>query len=348
MEIRALSARTESGRTALQPAQMFVIGILALLPSAGLFGPAAKAVPLLPPGTEKTIVAPPDTKVAPPDTKVASPDTKVAPPDTKVAPPDTKVAPLDTKVAPLDTKVAPLDTKVAPLDTKAGPPGHRAKAASLDRADITTYKSAFDSARKRNWSAAHRHAARGRHPLPRKILRWLEMTISGGGYGFSDIVDFVNQNPDWPLPNTLRNRAEEAITEVTPSQTVLARFANRPPRTTDGKIAYGQALIAAGRVDEGYKHLRDAWIYGRFSRRDEVLFMRQYRKRFTEADHWKRLDTLLWNGHRREARRMLRRVSSGHRALATARIQLRRRRGGVDGAVSRVPASLRRDPGFFV
>ena len=173
------------------------------------------------------------------------------------------------------------------------------------------------------------------------------MTQSGNGYSFSKIVDFANRNPDWPLPNTLRNRAEEGITETTPPQVVLSWFANRPPQTTDGKIAYGQALIATGQRDEGFLHLRDAWVFGRFNRRDEVLFMRQYKKHFTVSDHWARLDNLLWNGRRHEARRMLRRVSSGHRALAVARIKLRRRRGGVDGAISRVPASLHRDPGLL-
>jgi soluble lytic murein transglycosylase len=241
-------------------------------------------------------------------------------------------------------KAVPL---LAPGAKAVIPGGPEANPVPLSRSDMAAYKAAFKFAEKKNWIAAHRRAARGRHPLPRKILRWLEMTISGNSYSFSKIVDFVNRNPDWPLPNTLRNRAEEAITETTPPQTVLAWFANRPPRTTDGKIAYGQALIATGRVDEGYTHLRDAWVYGRFNRRDEVLFMRQYRKRFTEADHWLRLDNLLWNGHHRQARRMLRRVSSGHRALGMARMQLRRRRGGVDGAISRVPAWLRRDPGLL-
>ena len=233
------------------------------------------------------------------------------------------------------------------LFLSAGSPGHTATAATLDRADIATYKSAFKFAKQNNWTATRRHAARARHPLPRKILKWLEMNQPGNGYSFSEIVNFVTQNPDWPRPNTMNNRAEEAITETTPTQVVLDWFSNRPPRTTDGKIAYGQALIASGRHDEGYAQLRDAWVNGRFSRRDEVLFMRQYKKRFTELDHWERLDNLLWNGRYRQAGRMLSRVSVGHRALATARIRLRRRRGGVDSAIARVPAALRRDPGLL-
>ena len=222
-----------------------------------------------------------------------------------------------------------------------------ASAIALTASEKSTYQTAFKFAEKKNWTAARLLAARGRNPLPRKILRWLEMTQTGSNYSFSEIVDFATRNPDWPLPNTLRNRAEEAITETTPTEIVMAWFANRPPRTTDGKIAYAQALVASGRHDEGSVHLRDAWIYGRFNRRNQKRFLRKYRKRFTEADHWERLDNLLWNGHHRQARRMLRRVSAGHRALATARIRLRRRSGGVDSAISRIPDSLRHDPGLL-
>ena len=247
------------------------------------------------------------------------------------------------KAVPLSPSGKGIVLPAAPNARPATPgtPNLRAKAAPLNRSVTAAYKSAFKFAARKNWSAVRRRTARARHPELEKILRWREMTQSGNGYSFSEIVDFANQNPDWPLPNTLRNRAEEGITETTPPQVVLSWFANRPPQTTDGKIAYGRALIATGRRDEGFLNIRDAWVFGRFNRRDEVLFMRQYKKRFTESDHWARLDNLLWNGRRREARRMLRRVSSGHRALARARIQLRRRRGGVDGAIARVPASLR-------
>ena len=230
---------------------------------------------------------------------------------------------------------------------KAASDAPKAKLEPLNQSDIATYKTAFKFARKKNWKAVRRHTARAQHPLPQKILTWLEMTKPGGGYGFSEIIDFATQNPDWPLPNTIRNRAEEAITKTTPSDTILTWFGNRPPRTTDGKIAFGRALIAAGRPDEGNIHLHDAWVYGRFNRRNEAHFMRQFRALFTKANHWERLDNLLWNGRHREARRMLRRVSTAHRALANARIRLRRRRGGVDGAISRVPTWLRRDPGFL-
>lgn len=225
--------------------------------------------------------------------------------------------------------------------------GEAASAGLLDKADQTRYRAAFEAAAKGNWTAARQQAAKGRDPLPGKILTWLEMAEPGNRHSFSEITRFVAENPDWPRLYRLRRSAEEAITEETPTAAVLAWFSAHPPSTADGMIAYGQALVSAGKPDQGYAMLRRAWIEGHFSRRAELLFMRQYRKRFTDKDHWARLDRLLWDGHHREAERMLPRVSADLRALATARARLRRMQGGVDAAIARVPQALQRDPGLM-
>ncbi|MCH8197687.1 MAG: lytic transglycosylase domain-containing protein, partial [Proteobacteria bacterium] len=62
--------------------------------------------------------------------------------------------------------------------------------------------------------------------------------------------------------------------------------------------------------------------------------------------HAGRLDRLLWAGRTWEARRMLRRVDAGQRALAVARIRLRRFRGGVDWAIRQVPKALTENLGL--
>lgn len=225
--------------------------------------------------------------------------------------------------------------------------GGAAGAGLLDKADNTHYRAAFEAAAKGNWTAARQQAAKAHDPLPGKILTWLEMAEPGNRHSFSEITRFVAENPDWPRLYRLRVRAEEAITEETPIAAVLSWFSEHSPSTADGMIAYGQALVSAGKADQGYAMLRRAWIEGHFSRRSEFLFMRQYRKRFTGEDHWARLDRLLWDGHHREAERMLPRVSADLRALAVARARLRRMQGGVDAAIARVPEALQRDPGLM-
>ncbi len=217
----------------------------------------------------------------------------------------------------------------------------------LSGGDRAHYKQAFKAAAKGDWRRAHRIARRGKDPLPRKILTWRAMTERDARFDFAAVTRFIAANPDWPYPRTLRRNAERTIDETTRPVDILAFFAESEPRTADGMIALGEALIDTDRTEDGERWLRRAWREGRFSRRDESRFLRRYRKLFSKPDHWARLDMLLWNARYREARRMLRRVSRGHQALAVARLRLHRFRGGVDGAISRVPDALRNDPGLL-
>lgn len=242
--------------------------------------------------------------------------------------------------------VVPKLTLVLLIALMAG--GTPAAAASLlSGGDRAHYKQAFKAAAKGDWSRAHRIARRGKDPLPRKILTWRAMTQRDARFDFAAVTRFIAANPDWPYQRTLRRSAERTIDETTKPVEILAFFAESEPHTADGMIALGEALIDTDRARDGERWLRRAWREGRFSRRDETRFLRRYHKLFSKQDHWARLDRLLWNARYREARRMLRRVSRGHQALAIARLRLHRFRGGVDGAISRVPDALRNDPGLL-
>ena len=217
----------------------------------------------------------------------------------------------------------------------------------LSKSDTQKYMAAFNAAKRGQWNTAYQRAQRGRSKLPKKLLRWLDMSQRGTTASFQEITSFIQQNPTWPRIRRLHRRAEEAIDEHTGDAEIMSWFKNYPPITTDGQIAYGEALIAAGKTTDGEVLLRRAWISGRFNRRSERLFLRQHHKMFSSDDHWQRLDGLLWKRHYRSARRMYRRVSKDLRALAEARISLRLSRGGVDRAIARVDPTLRRDPGLL-
>src|SRR6266481_3757950 len=62
-----------------------------------------------------------------------------------------------------------------------------------------------------DWAKAYAQAGQSRDPLVQKIVRWLDYTRASPGGRFTEIASFIDQNPDWPLPKTLRRRAEEAM-----------------------------------------------------------------------------------------------------------------------------------------
>jgi soluble lytic murein transglycosylase len=223
-------------------------------------------------------------------------------------------------------------------------------AASRDRllsaTDKAKFREAFRWAARGNWIMATRHARRAKAPLLRKVLRWSELSRQGNNASFTEIVAFISANPEWPYLQRLERRAEEAIDENTPGETALRWLSSHPPVTGNGMSALGKALIADGRNTEGEALLRRAWIEGTFNRRSSRLFLKQYGKFITKDDHWARLDNLLWQGRHRGAQSMMRRVSPERRALALARIRLRRSHGGVDWAIRQVPRTLINDPGL--
>lgn len=136
----------------------------------------------------------------------------------------------------------------------------------LNKSDLARYQAAFKAAGKKNWQAAQNHARRAKDRLPAKILRWMAMSTPGNDIPFQEISAFIGANPDWPRQSSLRRRAEEAITERTPTRLVRKWFDTHPPRTTDGMIIRGELLVRDGSHAEGRKLLRRVWTIGRFTR----------------------------------------------------------------------------------
>ncbi|MBI4183809.1 MAG: lytic transglycosylase domain-containing protein [Proteobacteria bacterium] len=218
--------------------------------------------------------------------------------------------------------------------------------AGLAPAEVVRYEAAFQAVESGRWGKALDLAEGAGDPLPAKFIRWLYLAEAGSGASFAEITAFLAANPDWPGQDELRRRAEEAIDARVGLREALAWFAANPPVTTAGRVAYGETLMRAGDGDRARQALREAWVQGSFSTREEQAFHRRFRRLLTADDHRERLDRLIWNEQFAAAERMLRRVDRGHAALAQARIALARMSPGVDGAIARVPVELREDPGL--
>lgn len=217
----------------------------------------------------------------------------------------------------------------------------------LSAKDVKIYTEAFTAADRGDWRWVRRLTSRAGNRLPAKALRWMELGQPGNGASFARIAAFLSENPHWPRRKLLRRRAEEAITNATSAETLIAWFDENPPIGIDGLVARAEALLEAGDMDSAMAALKTAWIDGNFTRRKEYRFMRRHRRLFTRDDHMARLDRLLWGGKYRQALRMMRRIDKSYRPVALARIKLRLYRGGVDQAIARVPKSMRSDPGFL-
>lgn len=181
-------------------------------------------------------------------------------------------------------------------------------------------------------------------PVVPKLADWLAYRQGLGAFG--DISGFLSRYPDWPSSGRLRLNAERKIEAVTAPDAVIAFFDGSPPKTDNGALLYLKALLSRGRKDEAIAYARTVWGYMTFDSRTEKDFLKIAGSFLRKEDHKLRLDQLLWDGHAVSAKRMFPRVERDLQLLADARIRLRKRQGGVDAAIDRVPAPLLTDPGL--
>jgi soluble lytic murein transglycosylase len=217
----------------------------------------------------------------------------------------------------------------------------------LSAEDDHLYRLAFDSARKGHFDWALDATNKAHDKLLAKVLRWQYYTAPGSGASFAEISGFIAANPDWPQPAALERRAEEAISVATPDANVLAWFDSHPPQTVDGALAYGKALIAAGRTEEATALVRRTWVTGNFGPVQEEEFLSAFEDMLRDEDDVARLQRLLWDHQDAAARQQCVRVPGDYRTLAQARIALANLASNAESLAAHVPEERAGDAGLL-
>lgn len=217
----------------------------------------------------------------------------------------------------------------------------------LSPRDKKLYQQAFQAVEKDRWKEARRLADTAREPLLGKVIQWLDLTRPGPGRSFEEMTRFLKANPDWPLRESLTAQAERTMPETYPTAAVLSWFGERDPLTAQGAIRLLGALRADRQFERARKIAVMAWTTEDFTPDQENTFLLRFGDVITMADHVVRLDRLLWEDKRDQAVRMLKRVNSGHAALASVRMRLRDQRLSPDAAIGLVPLALRDDAGLI-
>lgn len=218
--------------------------------------------------------------------------------------------------------------------------------AELSAADVQTYRQAFKAADAGRLDEARQIARRAQEELPDKVIRWIELTRPDTAASWQELSAFMRDNPDWPNQNALRRNAEAKMPDL-PYREVRAWFEARPPLTTTGLFRYVDALMETGASDKAIELVRRRYVEGGFGRVEEQDFRKRYVGLLRPADHWARLDRMLWDGDDDGAKRMLPLVDPGRQAVAQARMALAGMAGGAEGALAKVPSQLSNDPGLL-
>ena len=211
---------------------------------------------------------------------------------------------------------------------------------------LAAYHFAFTLAAEGKWNAVAKIPRDPALPVLEKVLTWLRLRDPASNARFAEIESFLKSYPEWPDRSALISRAEYLMPKDLP---ILARknwFAETAPITTAGRLKFLKTLEDGEDQTFLAEQVRAYWREIPLGRADHRAFLKRYKSLLSAEDHWIRLDRLLWRGSISSARQMLPLVSRSKQNLALARIRLRTRSPGVDGAIKRVPESLRADPGL--
>lgn len=131
-----------------------------------------------------------------------------------------------------------------------------------------------------------------RCPVESKAVSWIWFRNNTGN--FKEIVDFLQENADWPEQRKIRAQAELSINAGTPKKEVIDYFQKFPPTTSEGALAYARAASILPTA-ERLSLIKKIWHETYFTKADEKAFHRAYRKLLTKEDHAQRLDRLIYD-----------------------------------------------------
>lgn len=138
---------------------------------------------------------------------------------------------------------------------------------------------------------------------------------------FEDAVGFLTQYSGWPDEKTIRLRAETAAFGEKPERSLMREFCEvLPPISGRGMIAC--AMAEAADKTACSKWLRQGWIQGDFSEREEQEIISRYGDVLDEEAHIARLERQLYEEKPTAAKRTLALIPEGKRTYYNAWIGL--------------------------
>lgn len=194
----------------------------------------------------------------------------------------------------------------------------------LNDQDTALFRQGLAAARARDVLGAQSALSQIGDPAARKLVQWALIDTSGEQLSYADLARAQTELAGWPRAESRREATEKVLarSRVGPDA-ALALFAQEPPRTVDGAIAYAAALEQRGRRDEARALIREWWRTRSFDEAPQSRILAAWAGWLTPADHETRLNLLLMGPHGPATRAMTGLVSPERAAVANAVMSLR-------------------------
>jgi soluble lytic murein transglycosylase len=204
----------------------------------------------------------------------------------------------------------------------------------------------MDAVRADRWVDAQAAAASAADPVAGKLVTYYRLLAPNGATA-PEIAAFMAENPSWPNQALLERRRQEALAREADQAIVLAQCDHGPLQASAALLRCADAYTAAGRAADAARVVRLAWTTGITDAAAENAFIARWGAVVTPEDQWERFQSLIWK-HQDAAARQVARLDPGRRALAQARLALRRDDPSAPAKLAAVPQSGLSDPGLML
>ena len=223
------------------------------------------------------------------------------------------------------------------------------KSTILNSKDFTNAKETMKFIKARKWNSAMKTAEKVKDRDFRTLITWMYLKTTGNSATFNDYKKFIERNSDYPRINRIKYLAEQKIylKNISPTS-VINWFEKNPPLGGLGKIKLAEAFLEQGKTAEVEKLIKDGWTIAEIKKNDLGYYRAKFKKFLTSEDHLKRADYLAWERKYWDLKRMLKYLPKDERALYNARQILMSNSYGVDNAIAKVPAHLKKRSRFGI
>lgn len=221
---------------------------------------------------------------------------------------------------------------------------------SLPAEEFDAMARALDAAEDGDWTAVRAIQGVLTDPVAKKLLQWRIATADERST-FFELSSAVRNLQGWPNTNAMIRDAEYALGDMAAgtmnTQDIIRWFADFPPQTGDGKVAYAEALLNAGETEAGRDLLRDAWRNNAMRRDTQRRVMSRYADMFSQDDTLERIDYLAFADQRNMVRDLLPLLPDDYRRLYEARLAIAGDDPDLLARLRAVPERLQDDAGLL-
>jgi soluble lytic murein transglycosylase len=197
-----------------------------------------------------------------------------------------------------------------------------------------------------HWDEALEYASAYPDPVARKLVTYYRLLAPNVG-NTSDLIDFIASSPDWPQQELLARRRDEALAREADDATAAALCVKAPPTLAPALQRCATAFAQAGQVNAATDTARLAWINLPGNAIAESSFTQRWSSVLRGEDQYRRFDTLAWTDAASAARQIAR-LDASQKAMAEARLALRRDDPNALTLVAALSPAQRGDPGVFL